>query len=171
MKLFDIEPGGRVVLNPTSLWLPEFKLLWERDKSKDKSLAAKELSYIVFLHDYRSPYQAYSEKERVSHIMQDYFKDLPDWEPDAAVKAAIKRFEEFQDSAALRLLRSTKLALDTINDYFKTAGPDDIDKIVKNAKELGNLVQSLDKLEQQVQKEQLDKTAIRGNREVGLFEL
>lgn len=171
MKLFDIEPGGRVVLNPTSLWIPEFRYLWERDKSKDKSQAAKEISYIVFMYDYKSPYQAYSETERERHIIKDYFKEQPEWKPDEAVKAATTRFVEFQDTAALRLLRSTKLALDTINEYFKTAGPDEIDKIVKNAKELGNLVQSLDKLEQQVQKEQLDKTVVRGNREVGLFEL
>lgn len=171
MKLFDIEPGGRVALNPTSLWIPEFKFLWDRDKSKDKSTAAKEISYIVFMYDYRSPYQAYQESEREKYIIKDYFRDVEGWKPDDAIKAAIVRFIEFQDSAALRLLRSTKLALDTINAYFQTAGPDEIDKIVKNAKELGNLVQSLDKLEQQVQKEQLDKTVVRGNREIGLFEL
>ena len=170
MKLFDIE-NGQVVLNPTSLWLPEFKKLWDRDKSKNKVKAAREISYIVFLYDYRSPYQAYPEIERADRIINDYFQEEPDWKPDEFVKAAIKRFEEFQDSAALRLLRATKLALESINEFFKTAGPEDIDKIVKNAKELGNLVQSLDKLEQQVQKEQLEKNSIRGGMEVGLFEL
>ena len=169
-KLFDIE-NGQVILNPTSLWIPEFKKLWDRDKSKDKEKAAKELSYIVFLYDYRSPYQAYPEKERESKIIEDYFSDESDWKPDEDVKAAIKRFEEFQDSATLRLLRSTKYALEAINEYFKNADPENIDKIVKNAKELGNLVQSLDKLEQQVQKEQLEKNSARGGMDIGLFEL
>jgi len=170
MKLFDIE-NGQVVLNPTSLWIPEFKKLWDRDKSKDKNKAARELSYIVFLYDYRSPYQAYPEGEREKKIKEDYFSDEPDWEPDKAVQAAIDRFEEFQDSTTLRLLRSTKYALESINEYFKTASPDNIDKIVKNAKELGNLVQSLEKLEQQVQKEQLEKSSARGGQDIGLFEL
>lgn len=170
MKLFDIV-SGQVVLNPTSLWLPEFKKLWDRDKSKNKVKAAREISYIVFLYDYRSPYQAYPEVERERRILQDYFADEPKWQPDEHVKAAIKRFEEFQDSAALRLLRATKLALESINEFFKTAGPEDIDKIVKNAKELGNLVQSLDKLEQQVQKDQLENNAVRGGMEIGHFEL
>ena len=170
MKLFDIE-SGQVVLNPTGLWIPEFKKIWDRDKSKTKAKAAREISYIVFLYDYRSPYQAYSESERESRILKDYFADEPDWAPDEVVKAAIKRFEEFQDSAALRLLRATKLALEAINEFFKNADASDIDKIVKNAKELGNLVQSLDKLEQQVQKEQLEKSSIRGGMEIGLFEL
>lgn len=170
MKLFDID-NGQVVLNPTSLWIPEFRKLWDRDKSKNKAKAAREISYIVFLYDYRSPYQAYQETERHKKILQDYFADAPDWKPDKEVLAAIKRFEEFQDSASLRLLRSTKLALEAINEYFKNAGPEDIDKIVKNAKDLGNLVQSLDKLEQQVQKEQLDNNSIRGGQDIGLFEL
>lgn len=145
--------------------------MWNRDKSENKENAARELSYIVFLHDYRSPYQAYPEKEREKRIIQDYFPDEPKWKPDKEVKAAIKRFEEFQDSATLRLLRSTKYALEAINEYFKTANPENIDKIVKNAKELGNLVQSLDKLEQQVQKEQLEKNSARGGQDIGAFEL
>ncbi len=170
MKLFDID-NGQVILNPTSLWIPEFKKLWDRDKSKNKEKAARELSYIVFLYDYRSPYQAYAENEREDKIVKDYFSDEPKWKPDKEVKAAIKRFEEFQSSSTLRLLRSTKYALEAINEYFKTASPDNIDKIVKNAKELGNLVQSLDKLEQQVQKEQLEKNSARGGQDIGLFEL
>lgn len=170
MKLFDIE-NGQVVLNPTSLWIPEFKKLWDRDKSKNKAKAAREISYIVFLYDYRSPYQAYSESERENRILKDYFSEEEDWTPDEEIKAAIKRFEEFQDSAALRLLRATKLALEAINEFFKNADSSDIDKIVKNAKELGNLVQSLDKLEQQVQKEQLEKNSVRGGMEIGHFEL
>lgn len=170
MRLFDID-NGQVVLNPTSLWIPEFKKLWDRDKSKDKHVAAKEISYIVFLYDYKSPYQAYTEQDREEKIREDYFSDDKTWMPDEAVQAAISRFIEFQSSAALRLLKSTKLAMEAINEFFKTAGPADIDKIVKNAKELGSLVQSLDKLEQQVQKEQLEKNSIRGGQDIGAFEL
>ena len=169
-KLFDIQ-NGKVILNPTTLWVPEFKVLWDRDKKKNKDRAIAEISYIVFLHSYQSPYQAYSEKEREKKVLEDFFKGVEDWKPDDKVKAAIKKYKELQDSVSLRLLRSTKLALETIEEYFKTANPEDISTIVKNAKELGNLVQSLDKLEKQVQKEQLENASVRGSSEVGLFEL
>ena len=169
-KLFDIEKG-KLVLNPTTLWIPEFKKLWDRDKKKNKDKAIAELSYIVFMYSYQSPYQAYSEGEREEKVRGDFLKDFPDWEPDEAVLAAINKYHELQDSISLRLLRSTKLALETIEEYFKTANPEDITIIVKNAKELGNLVQSLDKLEKQVQKEQLEASSVRGQTEVGLFEL
>ncbi len=169
-KLFDIQ-NGKVVLNPTTLWIPEFKAIWDRDKKKSKDRAVAEISYIVFLYSYQSPYQAYSENEREERVIKDFFKGVPDWKPDELVQAAIDKYKELQDSVSLRLLRSTKLALETIEEYFKSANPDDITTIVKNAKELGNLVQSLDKLEKQVQKEQLDSGSVRGSSEVGLFEL
>lgn len=169
-RLFDLEKG-RVILNPTALFIPEFKKVWSRDKSKDKEIAVKEISYIVFMYSFQSPYQAYSERDREGKILNDYFLELPDWKPDKVVIAAIRKYKELQDSVSLRLLRSTKLALETIESYFETASPEDISIIVKNAKELGNLVQSLDKLEKQVQKEQLDKASVRGSSEIGLFEI
>ena len=51
MKLFDIQQG-KVVMNPTILWVPEFRTLWDRDKSKHKEQAVNEISYIVFLYDF-----------------------------------------------------------------------------------------------------------------------
>lgn len=177
-KLFDID-GGKVVMNPTILWLPEFKKIWDRDKSKGKEVAAREISYIVFLHSFQSPYQAYSEADRESKIISDFFKE--GWKPDDCVKAGIKKYLELQDSAVLRLFNSTKLALEAINVHFKRVynkvveSEDDmdidIDKLVKNAERLGNLVQSLEKLKVQVQKEQLDNTSIRGGQGVGMFEI
>lgn len=169
-KLFDIQ-NGKIILNPTVLWIPEFKKIWDRDKKKAKGKAIAELSYIVFMHSFQSPYQAYAEKDREGKIMEDFFKDFKEWQPDDSVEAAIKKYHELQDSISLRLLRSTLLALETIEEYFKSATPSDINTIVKNAKELGGLVQSLEKLKRQVQKEQLEVTSIRGQSEAGLFEI
>lgn len=169
-KLFDIE-RGRVIMNPTTLWLPEFKKIWSRDKSEDKWTAQMEISYIVFKHSFHSPYNAYSTKDKEKRILKDYFKDMPDWKPDKDVKAAEKKYNELQDSAALRLLRSTKKALEIIEEFFNNSDPDNVDKVVKNAKELGGLLQSLNKLEIQVQKEQKEAASVRGDAEIGLFEI
>jgi len=158
-------------MNPTVLWIPEFKKLWSRDKSNDKEMAANEISYIVFKHGFNSPYIAYSEKDREKRILHDYFKNNKGWKPDKEVKAAEVKYNELQDSSALRLLRSTRKALEIIEDFFTEAGPDQVDKVVKNAKELGGLIQSLNKLELQVQKEQKEAVSVRGESELGLFEI
>lgn len=169
VKLFDID-RGQVVMNPTCLWIPEFKTLWDRDKSKSKAQATREITYIVFLHSFQSPYQVYADKIREEKILNDYFKDTPKWKPDKEVKAAIDKYLELQDSLVLKLLRSTKMALETIESFFASATVDDIDKIVKHAEKLGSLVQSLDKLEKQVQSEQSERSS-RGGTTIGLFEV
>jgi len=169
-RLFDID-RGKLVLNPTVLWVPEFKKLWDRDKKKNKDRAIAEISYVVFMHSFKSPYAAYNEGERKTKVTEDFLKGVKNWEPDEEVKAAIEKYLELQDSVSLRLFRSTRLALEKIEEYFREADKNDINTIVKNSKELGNLVQSLDKLEKQVQKEQLESTSIRGQSEAGLFEI
>lgn len=169
-KLFDIK-NGNVVMNPTVLWIPEFKTIWDRDKADSKENATREISYIVFLHKFDSPYMAYPEKDREKRILHDYFKDQKGWKPDKEVNAAIKKYNELQDTISLRLLRASKKALEVIEDFFMTAEPDQVDKVVKNAKELGNLILSLDKLEKQVQKEQLESGSVRGGQGTGPFEI
>lgn len=169
-KLFDII-NGNVIMNPTVIWIPEFKTLWDRDKSKTKERATREITYVIFLHSFQSPYQAYPEKEREIKIINDYFKTESDWRPDDAIKAAIKKYLELQDSAALRLLRTSKKALEKIEEFMDIAEPDQVDKIVKNTKELGSIMRSLDDLERQVQKQQIESASVRGGQSVGLFEL
>ena len=170
MRLFDINKG-RVILNPTALWIPELKKLWTRDKTKERANAHSEISYIVFMYDHRSPYKDYSEKDREKKIFEDCFPNNPEWKPDEAVKKATKRFKEFQDTANSRLLKAAKVAADKLTDYFKNVESSAATEIIRNLKELGTVVKSLDTLEKQVQKEQLEKNAVRGGQEVGLFEV
>lgn len=167
-KLFDISKG-KVVMNPTSLWIPEFKSIWDRDKTKDKAKAVNEITYVVFMHSFDSPYQAYSYEERPVKLRRDFFDDT--WEPDDLIKKAEKKFLELQDTPSLKLLRSVKDAIEKIEYYFRNASPESATEIIKNAKEMGGLVKSLDALEKQVQKEKLESMSARGGQEIGMFEL
>lgn len=180
-KLFDIE-AGNVVMNPSSLWIPQFKAIWDRDKSKSKAKAQREISYVVFMHDFQSPYSAYSDKDKEQKILEDYFPNEPDWEPDEVVKAACDKLLELQDSVALRMLRTNRKALDLLETYtnnvYEKVANDEIDitdadkimeRLLKNAEKSGNLVISLNKLEIQVQKEQ-SEASVRGGGVVGDFE-
>lgn len=170
VKLFDIV-NGKVAMNPTALWLPEFKAIWDRDKSKGKEKASREISYIVFMHSFQSPYQVYSSNIRESKVIGDYFKDEPKWKPDDLIKEAVKKYNELQDTLVLKMLRTAKCAIEKIEEYFQDAQPSDIDRIVKNAKELGSLIASIDKLEKQVKTEQLENSSIRGGQGIGHWEL
>ena len=170
MRLFDIDKG-RVVMNPTALWLPEFKKLWNRDKTEGKAHASNEVAYIVFMYDFNSPYRDYSEEDRIEKVHRDCFPENPEWVPDKDIQKAIIRFKEIQETANSRLLTAAKVAADKLTEYFREVDSTHATEIIKNLKELGTVVKSLDILEKQVQKEQLENSNVRGGQAIGLFEI
>lgn len=177
MELFDIE-GGQVVLNPTSLYIPPFKELWDRDKTEDKERAISEIAYVSFLCNMssRNPYTAYAEEIREIHVNKDTIKG----EPDELVKQAIEKYKEFQDTTYTRLLTSSKNAAEKLAHYFDTMDFSKTDAygkplysgrdLTSNLKEVGNIIKSLTSLEKQVQKDMLETSSVRGGSDVGAFE-
>lgn len=182
MRLFDIVNGKLVINQPEVLAMPEFKLLWERDENEEKDTALREISYIVFLCDESTgnPYRAYKEVERDKVLLKDFIKD-PKWKPDKAIQAAIKKYKEATQTTNSRLLKSAKNAADKLSEYFDMIDFNELDqygKSVFSAKELasnlasvGNIVKSLNQLEDMVRKEQLEATTARGGGEIGYYEV
>jgi len=167
-RLFDIVKG-KVVLNPATLWIPEFKILWDRDTTEEKITALSEITYIVFLCDYRSPYRDMREDLKEKTVRKDMSVDSK-WKPDKEVIKAKEKYILLQDTANTRLLQAAKVAADKLTDYFTTVDPSDANNIVRNLKELGSVVKSLDTLQKQVEKEQLDRESAKGSRDIGHYE-
>lgn len=178
-RFFDII-SGKVVINSDILGIPQFKKIWNRDKSKNKDKATNEITYIVFLSHFKSPYRDYPYYQKEEKIKQDIFDDK-DWEPDELIKAAIQQYEDLQQTTNLRLLKSAKVAAEKLADYFETidlkAVGDDgkylysASDITRNLKEIGNIVKSLNALDKQVRIEQEEASSIRGGGEIGDYEL
>jgi len=176
-KLFDIVQG-EVVMNASSLWIPEFRRIWDRDKDEHKRNAHREITYIVFMYDFSSPYNSYNEKEREDRIIKDYFEVTPTdklksikWKPDKLVKAAIQKFNELQETPTLRLLRAVKKSMQIVTDFFQEAEPSDINNIMKHTEKIGQLVKSIELLTKQVEKEMSETSSVRGGQGIGMFEL
>lgn len=180
MKVFDIV-DNRVVLNPQSLNIPEFKAIWDRDKSKQKGNATKEISYIVYRYDESldNPYRAYKEDDREQAILRDFIGT--DWKPDELVLKAIDKFVELKQTTNSRLLRSAKKAADKLSEYFDSVDFNVKDKqgkpvfssrdLASNLKEVAGIVKSLNMLEDMVRKEQMESSNIRGGGDIGLYEI
>ena len=168
MELFDIE-AGKIVLDPNVLYIPEFKMLWDRDKTEEHNIATKEIAYITFLCSYSSknPYNAYAEADKERKVR----KDTIDKEPDRIVKNAIKKYKEMQETPIIRLLDGALIAADVLAEYFRDAKSHGATEVMKNLKELGGTVKSLYSLKKQVQKEQLEVQEVRGGNEIGMYEL
>lgn len=89
--MFDIR-GDKISLNAEDLAIPPFKDHY--NNAKDKSLALKEIEYIVWLHKWNTPYEAYPLETRASTVAKDIFGDSK-YKPSAEVEELAKRFIEF----------------------------------------------------------------------------
>ena len=93
MNLFEFDKiNYRVHPTPEAINLKVFGDIWKRDKSKEKDLALKELSFIWFYCDVRSHFLIQSPEDRTIEITKDV--DLPKtWKPDKLVLKAIEYYE------------------------------------------------------------------------------
>lgn len=170
--MFDIQ-GSKIKLNTEDLAVPPFKEHY--NNAKDKSQALKEIEYIVWLHKWNTPYEAYPEKERASIVAKDVFKD-ENYVPSVSVKELAKRFQEFQQTPSTRLLASSQSAaeglIETLNQYSE--GNMDIDtalKITRILKDVSAVVKSLDIAMKQAKAEQMESGKVKGGGIIGRFEI
>lgn len=169
--MFDIK-GDKISLNTEDLAIPPFKDHF--NGAKDKSLALKEIEYVVWLYKWNTPYEAYPERERAQRVAKDVFKDEK-YTPSAEVKELAKRFQEFQETPGTRLLTASQTAAEgliaALNDYSSTAM--DIDtaiKVTRILKDVGSIVKSLDIAMKQAKAEQVDAGRVKGGGVLGLYE-
>ena len=169
--MFDII-GDKIKFNTEDLAIPPFKDHY--NNAKDKSKALKEIEYVIWLHKWNTPYEAYPIDERPSVVAKDVFKD-EHYIPSEEVQLLEKRFEEFQETPGTRLLQASQTAAEglvaTLKDYSKTAM--DIDtatKVGKLLKDVGSMVKSLDIAMKQAKAEQLESGRIKGGGVIGLYE-
>lgn len=177
-KLFDIVKN-EVQLTPDVLAVPAIYRLWERDKGRNKPKAKKEITYVVFLCDFKSPYKDVSYRDKEKIIRSDIFGSRSSWQPDELVKDAVERYKQLQKTRTMHLLDSARKAVEKLSEYFDTVNFIDTDDygrplhtaadVSRNLKEVGNIVKSLITLEKQVQSE-ISELSVRGDSQVGYYE-
>lgn len=118
LKLFSYE-GYQVRIEPEALLLAPFKVLWDRDKSKDKNKVMAELSVIYFMEDPRSDYQYLVDREMRSQeiIKGEGFSE--GWHPDAEIMRAMEFYASFKPISA-SLLEDTRFAIDKLRETLRT---------------------------------------------------
>lgn len=169
--MFDIQ-GDKIQLSKEDLAIPPFK--YHYNNATDKQRALKEIEYVVWLHKWNTPYEAYPLDQRPLVVAKDVFKD-ENYIPSDEVKELARRFLEFQETPGTRLLSASQTAAEgliaALNDYSK--GIMDIDtaiKVTRILKDVGNIVKSLDIAMKQAKAEQLEAGRIKGGGVIGLYE-
>lgn len=169
--MFDIQ-GDKIKLSTDDLAIPPFKDHY--NNAKDKQQALKEIEYVVWLHRWNTPYEAYPIAQRPSIVAKDVFKD-EHYIPSEDVQNLAQRFIEFQETPGTRLLSASQTAAEgliaALNDYSK--GLMDIDtaiKVTRILKDVGNIVKSLDIAMKQAKAEQAETGRVKGGGTIGLYE-
>lgn len=111
--------NNRLEINEGEIFLiTEFKNLLNKDQSKDKKLAFKELTYIYLALDWKSPYSQYTELERHEEALRD--SGLTEEEFNNPVfREACRKYRTLQESnLSVRMLNAAKLGAQQFIDYF-----------------------------------------------------
>ena len=111
--------NNRLEINEGEIFLiTEFKNLLNKDQSKNKELAFKELTYIYLALDWKSPYSQYTELERHEEALRD--SGLTEEEFNNPVfREACRKYRALQESnLSVRMLNAAKLGAQQFIDYF-----------------------------------------------------
>lgn len=172
-NLFDIV-GSTVTIKPESLVVPEFRSIWERDKTKDKRKAFNEISYVVFLCDKsdKNPYKNYSELDRMVMLKKDFNVD----EADDLVVRAIEKYKKLKITRYERVVSAALDSLEDIEGYYigikdQDKTKFDINEYLGSMEKLGKAVKSLRELEKQLESDRTEGNKVRGDNEIGLYEI
>ncbi len=181
MELFELDKNGKLELAPQAILIKEFKVLWERDKSKNKKIASFELGFVYYMMHWRSPYSKYSLEgdERKEKIIEDVFSNEK-WRPDEKVMVACDKYEELSSSVLMLLLKDAQISIETLRKYFREVDLAEEDEkgklkytakdLIANLKALGDVVVGVKKLEAEVAKELVEGSSIKGGGQAGAFE-
>lgn len=157
---------------PELLLVKEFKALLDRDKTKNKEQATKELTYIYLAIDWKSPYSQYSEYERHEEALSDSGLTEEEFN-NPTFREACRKYRSLQDSnKSVKLLNAARIAADQFVDYFETIidlnerdqnGKPvfSAEKVMKEMAQLSKVHEQLSLLESQVKQEMEVQTTTR----------
>lgn len=169
--------------NVETLLISPFKEIWDRDTSKDKSIAIKEFTYIELITSKKksNPFVGYSDSIRGSKIIESI--QLPKgWSPDALVLGAIDKIEEFNTNASPNYLayKDSMEALNTTRKFLKEIDLSERNRsgmpvykpvdIYGAIEKVEKAIISLNSLKERVEQEMFDAVKTKGNKSINPLE-
>jgi ADP-heptose:LPS heptosyltransferase len=179
MKLLTYE-GYKVKVSPEALALKPFKVLWSRDRTKNKDKALTEFAYIYFYADPRSEYQYIVDDEDRDKAVKEGLGLSAKWKPDKELKKAIELYLSFTTTSAL-LLQDTRYAVDKLRTLLRDINLDEKDKngkpiytlnvITATIKQVPSLVRDLDNAEKLLNEQLRETESAVGSSELSIMDV
>lgn len=179
MKLVKFD-NWKLTITEEALLVSAFAALWKRDKSKDKSIALRDLGIIYFLCDPRSDYMFLSDyNERLETIKKQ--EGLPkNWLPDKDMLKAMEVYKNLTQTTSSLLLEDTRALIDKVRKQMKEIdlkATDDkgkpiytLNTITATIKQIPGLAKDLREAEESLAKEVEELGRMRGQRAKKILE-
>ena len=169
--MFDIV-NNKIQLSTDDLAIPPFRNYY--NNAEDKQDALRKIEFIIWRYKWNSPYEAYPEKERTQRVAKDVLND-ENYTPDDTIKELAKRFQEFQETPATRLLKSSKSAAEGIMNTMDMYAEEELDidtakKLSAILKDVSGIIKSLDLASKQAKAEQAETGRVKGGGVIGMYE-
>lgn len=121
MKLIVFD-GEKFDIAPEALLIRPIRQMFEKDRRRDKEEFWRQVSYLWFMCDPRSPYQYMSdEAARSSEVkVQEGFQD--DWEPSALLVEAMDIYRRQTETSSSVLLATMHYGVDRMRDMIRLIG-------------------------------------------------
>lgn len=179
MKLLDRKIDNTIVISTEALAIESFKNIWDRDKTKTKDRAIKELAFIYFYCDYKSPYNSYDDDEKLKVLSDELFGG--NFSIDPLIAKGIESYRKTQETFSMKFLQSAKKAAKELINFFENVDlnertdknlpvykPSDITNALSQSVKV---IEALDRWEEKVKAElDLKDSKIKGGGQVGYFE-
>ena len=177
MKLFELERDTySVVYEPQTLTLKPFADIFKRDRSKNKTKAVRELSFVYFYCDIKSDYMIHIDLDvRRDAIKADLVLDK-NWKIDKVIATAIEFYDSMSTSITAEILADSRYTAKTLSNKMKEAvqgddlSIDDMSKLMGNITKIPTIVKALQTAEQAVLKEIEEAKGSIGSKEKAIFE-
>lgn len=171
MKLVKIE-NYELKINDELLLLKPFKVLWDSDKTNNKTHFFEFLSILYFVYDPRSDYSyLIDEDTRLKEVCNTNGYKIPKFNKQE--KECVNLYKSLTTTASLELLRSSKMAIDKVRDFLENVDLKDTDdkgkplytinSVTSAIKMIPQLAKDLSNAEKAISKEIEEQGRARGN--------
>ena len=146
-----------------------------------KKLSIKEVAYVYFMADHRSPFSVYEWEQRDIEVKNSIFGEKKKWTPSAKVLGACTKYETLIETSAVRLLKAARESIIKLEKYFRDIDLTLVDDngrpifhakdLINNLEKMGKVVDGLTRLEEIVKKEEQAANTNRGGIEVNKYSM
>tara|TARA_R100000541_G_scaffold57056_1_gene66883 strand:+ start:1583 stop:2104 length:522 start_codon:yes stop_codon:yes gene_type:complete len=146
-----------------------------------KDLNEKELAFVYFTTDHKSPFSVYAWDQRLVEVKNSIFGEKNSFKPSPKVLAACKKYDKLIETSAVRLLRAARESIIKLEKYLRdidlTLADDNgrpifhAKDLISNLEKMGKVVDGLRNLEEIVKKEEQAANTNRGGIEVNKYSM